>query len=434
MSAPRKFQFKQKTAAAVVPVSSVFKSVVQPSKLVLNFTLTPSDVAYANTLRRVILTEVETIGFRAEILPNGLTSDVAITKNSTPMSNEMLSHRIGLLPIFVSNPLEWNPAEYSFKLDVTNTSPDPLDVKAADIQVFKNRGPDEDPLQVPSTEFFQLDPITKDTSLLAVLKGAIINQENERITFTAKATAGIGRENARFNPVSQCAYKYTLDENPERRKEFFNTWLQSHKKVDPATLESNAIKKGEFEREFATMEIDRCFLTNELGEPYSFDFVVESIGVLDPYYIVARAIQVIQGKLIKYASMDSGDLPESVSIRPADARMKGYDFLFQGEDHTLGNLLQTWMDANLLDAGEITFIAYKVPHPLKDEMLLRVGVDDGKESSARVAIVKAIRSLSDMFKGWGSSWAANGGGTSAAPPASTAAAQTIRAALDAKRS
>jgi DNA-directed RNA polymerase subunit L/DNA-directed RNA polymerase alpha subunit len=430
MSSAKKFQFARKglPASGAVPAESVFKSVVQQSKVLLNFTLNPTDVAYANTLRRVILTEVETIGFRAEILENGATSDVNISKNSTPMSNEMLSHRIGLLPIFVSNPLEWNPEHYSFKLDVTNTTPNPLDVKAGDIQVFKNRGPDEEPLKIPSTEFFHPDPISKDTALLAVLKGAIVNQENERFTFTAKATAGIGRENARFSPVSQCSYKYTLDTSPERRKEFFNTWLHSHKKVDPASLEGNAVKKGEFEREFATMEIDRCFLTDEKGEPYSFDFVVESIGILDPYYIVARAIQVIQMKLIKYASIDKGDLPESVTIRPADAHMKGYDFLFKGEDHTLGNLLQTWMDANLLDAGEITFIAYKVPHPLKDEMLLRVGVEDGKETSARTAIVKAIRALGDMFKGWGTSWASSGGVSASVPVAGT-----IRSALDAKR-
>jgi DNA-directed RNA polymerase subunit L len=86
------------------------------------------------------------------------------------------------------------------------------------------------------------------------------------------------------------------------------------------------------------------------------------------------------------------------------------------------------MDANLLDAGEITFIAYKVPHPLKDEMLLRVGVEDGKETSARTAIVKAIRALGDMFKGWGTSWASSGGVSASVPVAGT-----IRSALDAKR-
>ena len=407
MSASTKFQFRRKAVPTTDSVN-VFKSVAHPSKLVINFTLSPTDVTYANTLRRVIEAEVETVGFRAEILEDGSTSDIKIHKNSTPMSNEMLSHRVGLLPIFVSNPLEWNPSEYSFKLDVTNTNADPLDVKAADIQVFKNRGPDEEPLQIPSTEFFQLDPITQDTPLLAVLKGAVINQENERIHFDAKATVGIGRENARFKPSAQCSYRYTLDDDERRRKEFFDTWLNSHKKISPESLEGNSTRKAELEREFATMEIERCFLVNEMGEPYSFDFTLESVGPLDPNYIVSRALQVIQAKLTKYASLDTGDLPDNVSIRPADAKMKGYDIYFKGEGHTLGNMLQTWMDANLLDVGEITFAGYDIRHPLQDEMLIRIGVDDGKETSARAAVVKAVRALSQMFAGWTNAWASQG--------------------------
>jgi len=428
MSAPRKFVPGRKAPIGpLVPLASVFNSVVKPDKNVVYFTLSPTDVTYANTLRRVILTEVETVGFRADILEDGSTSDVYISKNSTPMSNEMLSHRIGLLPIYVSNPLDWNPDKYSFKLDITNKTSNLLDVTAADIQVFKNTDAEE-PVPVPNTEFFRPNPITKDTALLAVLKPAVINQDNEQLTFTAKATVGIGRQNARFNPVCQCSYKYTLDTDEVRKKEFFEAWLHSHKKVDPGSLENDPIKKGELEREFATMEIERCFLVNEQGEPYSFDFIVHSVGVLDPYYIVARAIQVIQQKLIKYASIDSGDLPESITISPADAKMKGYDILFEGEDHTLGNLLQTWMDANLIDSGEITYVGYKIPHPLKDVMHLRIGVEDGKETSARVAIVKAVRGLMEMFRKWGVNWASNG--DSAAPPP----AGTFRSALEMKRS
>lgn len=428
MSAPRKFVPGRKAPTApLVPLASVFNSVVKPEKNVLYFTLNPTDVTYANTLRRVILTEVETVAFRADILDDGSTSDVYITKNSTPMSNEMLSHRIGLLPIYVSNPLDWNPDKYSFKLDVTNKTSNLLDVTAADIQVFRNSD-DEEPVPVPNTEFFHPNSITKDTALIAVLKPAVANQDNEQLTFTAKATVGIGRQNARFNPVCQCSYRYTLDTDDLRKKEFFETWLNSHKKVDPGSLEGNPTKKGELEREFATMEIERCFLVNEQGEPYSFDFIVHSVGVLDPYYIVARAIQVIQQKLIKYASIDTGDLPESVTISPADAKMKGYDILFEGEDHTLGNLLQTWMDANLIDSGEITYVGYKIPHPLKDVMHLRIGLEDGKETSARVAIVKAIRGLMEMFRTWGVNWASNG--DSAAPPP----AGTFRSALEMKRS
>jgi len=425
MSQRRPFKVRP-TVPPPAPVESVIKNFTQPSRLVIQFQLTPTDVAYVNTLRRAILTEVETVAFRSNILEDGTTSDIKITKNSTPMSNEMLAHRIGLLPIHVQNPLEWTPESHTFSLSVSNDSSDPRDIVAADIRITKNRGPDEEPLPIPSTEFFHLDSHSKETALIAVLKGRVGTQEPETLKFEARATIGTGRENAQFIPVSQCSYKYTLDNDPERVKEYFEKWLLTYKKLNVAELEANPTKKQELEREFKTMEIARCYRVNDRNEPNSFDFTVESVGVLNPVYIVARALQVLQEKATFYSSMDAGDLPETVQIRPADARMKGFDFVFQKEDHTLGNLLTTWMEKNLMDSGEITFVGYKVPHPLKDEMVIRIAVEDGKELTARTALVKAARGCAALFSSWSRDWAAVGGTMASMPR------QTVRTALQSR--
>jgi len=420
----RKFTIRKPAAATTGP-TNVFKNILQPSRNTLKFRLAPTDVAYANALRRVVLTEVECVAFRSEILEDGTTSGIKILKNSTPMSNEMLAHRIGLIPIHVANPLEWDSESHTFKLNVTNDSPDSIDVVASDIKVLRVREPGEEFAPVPSVEFFHPDPYSKETVLIAVLKGHMATQDPEVLSFEATATLGTGRENAQFIPVSQCSYAYTPDTNPERVREHFEAWLSSHKKISAEELAQNPTKKEELEREFKTMEIARCFVINEQGEPNSFDFVLESVGVLDPVYIVARAIQVLQEKVTFYASVDTGDLPLNVQIRPADAKMKGFDFVFQGEDHTLGNILQTWMDANLMDTNEITYVGYKVPHPLKDEMVLRVGVEDGKEHTARTALMKATRGLATLFKSWGADWAALGG-TAAGPPRQSSVRQAMQ--------
>jgi DNA-directed RNA polymerase subunit L len=398
----------EKAAAATqrrAPTTNIFRNPTRENPTTIRFRMEPTNVAYANTLRRTMITDVETVAFAADIGDDGRTGDVSITKNSTPMSNEMLAHRIGLLPIHITKPLDWNPKEYSFSLDITNDSTEPLDIVASDIKVMKNRGPDEDPLPVPSVQFFHPDPVTHDTALISVLKGRVGTQAAESLVMTATATVGTGRQNARFMPVtSRCAYGYTHDDDPEKRKEIFTRWLTSHKKVSPTELESDSVRKGELEREFETMEVQRCYKTDENGEPNSFDFIVESVGVLDPVYIVARAIDILQAKLLKYGSMDSGDLPDTVRVAPADARMKGFDFVFQQEDHTLGNLLQSWMEQNLMD-GEITFVGYKVPHPLRDEMLLRVGVESGLDTAARAAVAKAARECAKLFSEWAAQWA-----------------------------
>ena len=79
--------------------SNVFQRIEQKDRYTVTFTLSPTDVGYANALRRIILTGVESVAFRSDINDLGKTTDVNITKNSTPMTNEMLADRIGLLPI-----------------------------------------------------------------------------------------------------------------------------------------------------------------------------------------------------------------------------------------------------------------------------------------------------------------------------------------------
>jgi DNA-directed RNA polymerase subunit L len=399
MSTAAKKQIRVRQAAPKQSTAP-FENVRQTSPMSLTFQLSPTHVSYANSLRRAALTLVETVAFRADIDEKGNTADIRFTKNSTPMSNEMFAHRIGLLPVHVSTPLAWKPDEYAFELNVKNESADPLNITAADIRVSKRGATADDPdTMVPSTEFFHPHPISRSTCLLGVLKGRVGKNPAEEVHCTLRATLGNGRENARFIPVSLCAYKYTLDTDEDKRKKVFYSWLESHKKVNTAELEGNPERKGELEREFATMEVGRCFLKDEKGEPYSFDFSIESIGVLTPRYIVARALDILQAKLMKYASIDKGDLPPSLTIQPADARMKGFDFMFQGEDHTLGNLLQTWITEN----GD-TFAGYKVPHPLRDEMLLRIGVEDGLQTTARGVVAAAARGCAEMFRSWRSAW------------------------------
>ena len=177
-------------------------------------------------------------------------------------------------------------------------------------------------------------------------------------------------------------------------------WLTNNKKVSSVDLEADQARKGELQREFATMEAARCYL-EENGEPYSFDFTVETVGVLTPVYILARAISLIQAKCIRYASINVGDLPETLKVVPADSQLQGFDFIFDQEDHTLGNLFQTWIEQNLMDSGEISFAGYKVPHPLRDQMVLRIGVEkDGQQVTARAAVAQAAKGCADMFGAW----------------------------------
>ena len=399
---------KIRVVASTEARGSPFKNLKKTGENTLQFTLAPTHVSYANTLRRAVLTMVETVGFNADIEDSsGKTTDVIITKNSTPMSNEMLAHRIGLLPIHVETPLLWKPEEYTFEISAKNETNESMDITADNIIVKKvvSIVQGDEPQAVPSRQFFHPHRLTGDTSLLTVLKGRVGAQPPEELECKMIARMGTGRQNARYTPVSQCSYKYTVDPDEAKRKEVFTNWLTTSKKVNLAELETNSSRKGELEREFATMEAARCFLEKD-GEPYSFDFTIESVGVLSPETIVARSLVVLQSRCMRYATINVGDLPDNLKIVPADGALQGFDFLFTQEDHTLGNLFQTWIEQNAMVAADgaetdISFVGYKVPHPLRDEMLLRIGVErDGQQVTARSAVARAAKGCADMFASW----------------------------------
>jgi len=398
-----------------------FANVTQTAPNTYTFRLTPAHVSYANTLRRLIMTGVETVAFRADMTDKGTTTDVQIIKNTTPMTNEMLAHRIGLLPLNIKEPLKWNPDRFHFRLTVGGSKDSIRDVFAGDFTVTEQTPNEVDPVKVDSSMFFPPHPITRQTCLIATLYPG----DQNGIDIIAKATIGTGRQNARFQPTSQCSYTYTRDTDPVKIESYFKNWLLNAKKIAPDSLDKDSEKFKALQREFNTMEVARCYLQDERGEPYSFDFVVESAGVLEVPYIIQRACEVGEAMVARYSNIDSGELPEDVRVAPSDSRILGYDFIFQNQDHTLGNLLQTWLEQNHMtgaaDRTQITFSGYDIPHPLRDEMLLRVGVEDGQEITARRAVAEACKGCIGMFRAMKNGWLRATSASSAAPATAPAA-------------
>jgi DNA-directed RNA polymerase subunit L/DNA-directed RNA polymerase alpha subunit len=393
-----------------------FENLKEVDPRTMTFTLTPIHVTYANTLRRLILTGVETVAFRADMTSTGGTTDVFVKRNDTPMTNEMLADRIGLLPINIKDPLTWNPEKYIFKLEVSSDKDNIKYVKSGDFKViekvsdgFPRYENDEDGEEkkevltneriVPTEQFFPPNPLTGDTCLIATLQPGFQSTE-QVIEIVAKATKGTGREHARFSPVSQCSYEYTLDKDPVRIEEMFNQWLVVSKKIG-GELDKNSDRYAALRREFETMQIKRCYKINEKGEPDCFDFTVETAGVLPVHYIVEQACEVGANMCSRYVNIAKADVPAEISISPSDSRIVGYDFLIRGHDHTLGNLLQTWLVEHHIEGQaepKITYAGYKVPHPLRDEMVLRIGVEDGEEGTARLAFAQAAKGCVEMFQ------------------------------------
>ena len=78
----------------------------KPSNDTMKFVVKGCNSSFVNAIRRIILSEVETVGFNIDDYEN---SDLKIMKNSSSSHNEFLLHRLGLIPINVAQVSDFNP-------------------------------------------------------------------------------------------------------------------------------------------------------------------------------------------------------------------------------------------------------------------------------------------------------------------------------------
>lgn len=386
------------------------------SRLIGRFTLEGSTSTVANTLRRCILTETRSVGFRAD-LTKATDPGITIRKNTSVIFNEMLAHRLTLIPLAVVRLDEFEPTNYKCVLNVKNNRKGPLTaneeilhVTAADFRLHEKQadGSFVD-LGLPAAgAMFPPDPITGQTSLIVSLRPQWNpEQPPEEVDLTALPVIGTGRDHMGFCPVSQCSFENTLDPDPVRQDKFFKEWLAAFKKI-PEETDVAADVIATHKKEWTNMAIQRCFQVGEDGEPNSFSFTVESAGVRPVRDIVAEGIKAVISLVAPYADA-SKDL--GITTQPPDSRMNGLDVLFDDQEHTLGNLLQTLITEIYIDGAQadspIVFAGYKVKHPLQRIMTLRLGFREGvtpDPTIAREIIATAAERARIIFEELGRSW------------------------------
>lgn len=381
-----------------------------------SFTLSDTTTTIANTLRRCILVETRSVGFRAD-LTNVADPGVVIRKNTSVIFNEMLAHRITLIP--TAFPLDgFDPTQYQCVLTIKNDKSEPisstgvLHVTASDFRVLKKQedGSFADTGAPFSNALFPTDPITNNSSLIVSLRPQWNpEQPVEEIDLTAFPIVGKGRDHMGFSPVSQCTFENTLDTNPQRQEQFFNEWLLSFKKIaDPMSVPPDMM--ATYRREWGNMAIQRCFLIDaRTGEPNTFGFTIESVGIRPVREIVAEGIQAAIDLVAPYADTEKSFDDLGVTTQPPDSRMNGLDLYFDGQEHTLGNLLQTILSERTGETDSpIVYAGYKVRHPLHRVLMIRLGFRDGftgdKSLVARDFIAAAAEVARTTFEELAKSW------------------------------
>lgn len=344
----------------------------------LTFDIADVDVSVVNAIRRVVTAEIPNMAIAFDPY-NPKNSDIVFTANTSAINNEILGLRISLVPVQYEQEDIDNPVNYKFRIKKKNTGSDAIDITTNDIQGYDEDG---DPIPVKRMQsIFPVDAFTKDPIILTRLKPNMYNSDlGEELDVEFGARIGIAVDHARWSPISQCAYFNTVDEAA----------------ADEAF--KNRTNKQQTRKDFNVLDRDRCYLKNAFDEPNKFTFTIESECRLTPTYLFSKAIDVLVGKLDTLTQQPNKYTVETLG------NMNMFAVTITKENHTIGNLLQAQV-YNLMRGKGVDYIGYTLPHPLEDDIVVKVKLDTDVYPDVDAMFYDAIPKITHLLKNIQLEWA-----------------------------
>ncbi len=245
----------------------------------ITFELSGVDISYANTLRRLLMNEV----------PAMAIEDIEFRKNDSGLYDEIVAHRMGLIP-FKTDLKTYNlPSECKCKgkgcarcqLKMTLKAKGPGVVRASDIKT-------KDP---------KVKPVYPKMPIVELL-------EDQHLVLEATAVLGLGKMHAKWSP---CLAYYkemvgiTITKQPDNKEEI----------VEQCPVDIFAVKNDKLE--IVKDKVNDCILCNacvDLSEgkvkvepKNAYAISVESWGQLEPKEIVIKGIDAYNKHLDEFTDL-----------------------------------------------------------------------------------------------------------------------------------
>jgi DNA-directed RNA polymerase I and III subunit RPAC1 len=324
----------------------------------LNFRFEKINVSIVNALRRIILSEIPTVVLRTTPYDK---NRVKIEVNTTRMNNEIIKQRLSCIPIHINESEFSSINDLTLELSVKNDSTSLAYATSGDFKI-KNEKTNTYISEEEVKRIFPPDSITGDYIDIVRLRPKTTSN-GEELKLTCSLDIGTSKEDSSFAVASTCSYSCVVDEIKVESE-----WNSKKAELEASGIDGEELKLAE--KNWRLLDSKRITIPDE------FDFVVETVGVFTNKSIVIKACKIMIEKLEK--------IREKVSMREVINKSSStiencYDITLQGEDYTLGKVLEYMLYSKHYDRFSegsdktLNYCGFSKPHPHINSSIIRLG-------------------------------------------------------------
>jgi len=333
---------------------------------VLKFTLSGVNLSYANAIRRIILSEIPCIVFKTSPYEQ---NKATIYTNTSRLNNEILKQRLSSIPIYIDD-LAFPIEDYIMEVNEKNNT-DTIQIVTSNDFKIKNIKNGKYLSKEAVSKIFPPDPISNSHIDFVRLRPKLSDDiEGEQIHLECYFSISNARDDGMFNVVSCSSFSNTID--PTAAKQ---AWNEKEKQLRSENQQADDIEF--IKKDWYALEALRFF------KPDSFDFIIETIGVFENEEIVKKASMIMIEKLQTFNKIIQENGRAYISHIRDTTVPECYDIKLEGEDYTLGKVLEYILYEYYYLKNKISYCSFRKPHPHISESYIRISMVsfDGNSNS-----------------------------------------------------
>lgn len=347
-----------------------------PENKVLKFTLNNLDVSIANSIRRIILSEIPCLVLDSLDKENVDDQNITIYHNNSIFNNEIVKQRLSCIPVCKTDIEDFEYQNYVVECDVKNNTEEKMIVTTEHFKI-KNKISGEYLPKEDVQKIFKKNPLTDQFIDIIQLQPNFNDNNFEKLKFDCGFKIGTAKENGSYNVASMSVYSNTLDNEAIKK-----VWEKMEEKL-PQNKEERELAYNDF------MNLDAQRIT----KPNSFDFKVQSIGIYSNYELVILACEVMIKKFENFINNLEKD--EQLIKKNNELMENAYNIILNNEDYTFGKVLENMCYLLFyIQKQKINYVSMKKNHPHDNYSILMLGYKN--ENVTNEEIITDIKDISKL--------------------------------------